>query len=171
VIDPVMLSSSGHRLLGEGLERALLGRLFPLATVVTPNVPEAEALCGFPVESKRDMERAARSIAESASVGALVKGGHFSGEREGSIDGSKGAGESCDDFFFRDESGIWFSMPRVATKNTHGTGCALSSAIAANLALGHSVTDSVGLAKRYLHSAISRGLSLGKGKGPLDLGP
>lgn len=165
VIDPVMLSSSGHRLLGEGLEGALRGLLFPLATVVTPNVPEVELLCGFAIESKDDMERAARSLAEMTSAGVLVKGGHFPGVREALYEAL------CEDFLFLGGSGRWLSMPRVPTKNTHGTGCALSSAIAANLALGHSVEASVDLAKRYLFSAISRGLSLGKGKGPIDLGP
>lgn len=165
VIDPVMLSSSGHRLLDAGLEAALLGRLFPLATLVTPNVPEAEVLCGFAIESKDDMERAARTLSKMTSAGVLVKGGHFPGMGESSSEGS------CDDFLFADGRGLWLSSPRVPTKNTHGTGCALSSAIAANLSLGQSVEDSVALAKRYLYSAISRGLSLGSGKGPIDLGP
>jgi hydroxymethylpyrimidine/phosphomethylpyrimidine kinase len=154
VIDPVMVSTSGHRLLGAGAESALVAELFPLAALVTPNVPEAEALCGFSVVTRDDMERAGAAIRRFGPGAVLVKGGHLAG--------------SCDDFLSGDSVSRWYRAPRVDTKNTHGTGCTLSAAIAANLAGGSNLDEAVERGKAYLFGALSRGLDLGKGSGPVD---
>lgn len=167
VIDPVMLSSSGHALLDSGMEGLLREAIFPLATLITPNIPEAEIFCGFSIDSKERMELAARELALAPAAAVLVKGGHFPGAAEGAAAGSGTL--TCDDFLLEGGTDRWFTGPRLATKNTHGTGCALSSAIAANLALGYPVGEAVERAKRYLCEALSRGLSLGRGKGPIDL--
>ncbi len=160
VIDTVMVSSSGFRFLDRRATRALTETLFPLAQIITPNIPEAEELCGFPVADKEGMILAAKRLIELGPKAVLVKGGHL----------DDGQGGQCDDLFL-DEGGYeWLSSPRVKTKDTHGTGCALSSAIAANLALGKTPREAARLAKGYLHGAIAAGLRLGKGKGPFDHG-
>lgn len=156
VIDTVMVSSSGFRFLDGRAARALAERLFPLADIVTPNLSEASALCGFPVADKDGMIRAAERLIGLGPRAVLVKGGHLEG--------------SCDDLFLDDSGFEWLSSPRVRTKGTHGTGCALSSAIAANLALGRQPREAVRLSKRYLSGALAAGLSLGRGKGPFDHG-
>jgi len=162
VIDTVMVSSSGFRFLDDRAVRALVESLFPLADIVTPNLPEAEALCGFAVTDKTGMIRAAERLMELGSKAVLVKGGHLNDRCEGLRDGP------CDDLFLDNSGYEWLSSPRVLTKNTHGTGCALSSAIAANLALGKAPREAARLAKRYLYGALSAGLVLGHGKGPFD---
>lgn len=157
VIDTVMISSSGRRLLDEGAERDLLKRLFPLARVITPNIPEAETLCGIPIALRADMTRAAKKLASMTDAAVLLKGGHL-------------PGDACDLLLYQ---GIerWFSAPRIETRHTHGTGCALSSAIASNLALGIPVTEAVARAKEYVTSAIQAAPGLGKGNGPLCHNP
>ena len=160
VVDPVMVATSGSRLIDEGAVSALTGELIPLADVVTPNMPEAEVLAGFAVTDDESMLRAGRAIVERAAqkwrgVAVLVKGGHGT--------------ESADDVLvMADGSHRWFRAARIDTANTHGTGCTLSSAIASGLALGKSVEDAVAEAKAYVRGALEAGLDLGQGSGPLD---
>lgn len=156
VVDPVMVATSGSALIVGDAVRALIDELFPLSCVVTPNIPEAEALCGFSAGSTRDVERAANAIAQMGAAGAvLVKGGHLK--------------DAADDLLrLSDGSFKWMRAPRIATENTHGTGCTLSSAIACGLATGLSVEDAVEQAKGYVAGALGAGLDLGRGSGPLD---
>lgn len=160
VVDPVMVATSGSRLIDEGAVSALTGELIPLADVVTPNMPEAEVLAGFAVTDDESMLRAGRAIVDRAAqkgrgVAVLVKGGHGT--------------ESADDVLvMADGFHRWFRAARIDTANTHGTGCTLSSAIASGLALGKSVEDAVAEAKAYVSGALEAGLDLGQGSGPLD---
>ncbi|MBX9035218.1 bifunctional hydroxymethylpyrimidine kinase/phosphomethylpyrimidine kinase [Gordonibacter massiliensis (ex Traore et al. 2017)] len=156
VVDPVMVATSGARLIDEDAVEALVRRLLPLADVATPNMPEAEVLCGFAVEDDASMERAARRLAVQVRGAALVKGGHGT--------------ERADDVLAADAeaSALWLRAPRIDTRNTHGTGCSLSSAIACGLARGWSVEQAVRSAKDYVRGALASGLDLGKGSGPLD---
>ncbi len=160
VVDPVMVSTSGCRLLNEDAQDALVSCLFPLAQIITPNIPEAQVLSGLAISSQRDMAQAARIIARNGedatdtSCAILIKGGHLS--------------EDAADLLFEDGKEEWFSSERIETSNTHGTGCTLSSAIACNLAAGHSLPESVRLAKDYLTGALKAGLDLGHGSGPLN---
>lgn len=160
VVDPVMVATSGSRLIDEGAVSALTGELIPLADVVTPNMPEAEVLAGFAVTDDDSMLRAGRAIVERAAqkgrgIAVLVKGGHGT--------------ESADDVLvMADGSHRWFRAARIDTANTHGTGCTLSSAIACGLALGRSIEDAVAEAKAYVRGALEAGLDLGRGSGPLD---
>ena len=154
VLDTVMVSTSGHRLLDAGAEKDLVRVLMPLSDIITPNIPEAEVLCGFEISDKELMIKAAEKIAENYNGYILLKGGHLS--------------DCSDDLFFRDGKAEWFSGKHIETKNTHGTGCTLSSAIAANLAKGYPMRESVRNAKEYVAGALSAGLDLGKGSGPVD---
>lgn len=154
VVDPVMVATSGARLIDEGAQGRLEERLFELATVITPNIPEAQVLCGMDISTRSDMERAARILAQRTNGAVLVKGGH------GSLDAA--------DVLFADGEMHWFVTERIDTPNTHGTGCTLSSAIACGLAQGASAVDAVAAAKRYIAGAIGASFSMGKGSGPLD---
>lgn len=154
VLDPVMISTSGSRLLSEDASEALKEELFPLAAVVTPNLMEAEALCGFSVGSTKDMERAAEKIVQYGSGAVLIKGGHLK--------------DGADDLLYEKGRCTWFSSKRIENPNTHGTGCTLSSAIACSLATGYPLERSVKNAKNYLTGALQDGLDLGKGSGPLN---
>lgn len=153
VVDPVMVAKSGDRLLDADAESAYR-RLIPLATVLTPNLPETEALLGRPVRTLADMREAARALHAMGPRAVVVKGGHL-------------AGEAVDVFF--DGSALEeLPAPRIATANTHGTGCTYSAAIAARLALGDPLLDAVREAKAYLTEAIRRSYSVGRGHGPVD---
>ena len=152
VIDPVMISKSGYHLLQPEAEQVLVEELLPLATVVTPNIPEAEAILQRKIVELADMEKAARDIHALGPRAVLLKGGHRSGD--------------ATDVFFDGRVCIRLEAPRVLTKNTHGTGCTLSSAIAANLAFGMPVADAVVAAKKYITVAIEHALTIGKGVGP-----
>lgn len=154
VVDPVMVATSGGKLLNLGAEKALVEQLLPIATLITPNIPEAECLCGFSIKSKEDMVKAAEVISHNLSGGVLIKGGHFT--------------EGADDLLYNEEKATWFVGERIATDNTHGTGCTLSSAIACNLAVGLTLAESVEKAKGYVSGALEDGLNLGKGNGPLN---
>lgn len=154
VLDPVMVATSGARLIDEDAVEALRTRLLPLATVATPNMPEAQVLCGMAVDGDATMERAARMLAEGKQA-VLVKGGHRS--------------DATDDVLVEaDGSVTWMRGPRIDTKNTHGTGCTLSSALACGLAEGLDVVASVRRARAYVRGALAAGLDLGRGSGPLD---
>ncbi|MDO5562705.1 MAG: bifunctional hydroxymethylpyrimidine kinase/phosphomethylpyrimidine kinase [Synergistaceae bacterium] len=155
VVDPVMVSTSGSRLLNEDAISALTGCLLPVADLITPNIPEAEVLCGFEIKDRTDMTRAALKITSVIKRAALIKGGHF---------------EDCADDILCSASGdiSWFKCDRVKNDNTHGTGCTLSSAIACQLALGNDMPESIRRAKEYVTGALAAGLDLGNGSGPLD---
>lgn len=156
VLDTVMISSSGHRLLAEDAIETLTKRLFPLATLLTPNIPEAEYLTGCTITSAEERGNAAKELEMRYDYhGAiLLKGGH--------------AQDTADDLLWEKGAPNWIYGRRIECKNTHGTGCTLSSAIACNLALGRTMATSVAAAKKYLSGALSAGLDLGKGNGPLD---
>ena len=154
VLDPVMVSASGGRLISDGAQEMLLRKLFPIATVATPNIPEAAALCGFPVRNQDDMLKAAEKIAASYNCDVLVKGGH--------------AVSDASDLLFEKGEAVWLIGERIDNPNTHGTGCTLSSAIACGLAEGKSLRESVRAAKVYVTKALNARLDLGSGSGPLD---
>ena len=154
VVDTVVRSTSGHDLMDDAALDALKRELLPLARVVTPNIPEAEALTGLRVRDERGMLEAARALREMGARAVLVKGGHMSGDALDLLD---------------DEGEIeTFVAARVETASTHGTGCALSAAIAACLARGMTLADSVGAAKRFVTEAIMRAPRLGQGQGPIN---
>ena len=154
VVDPVMVATSGARLIEEEAIRTLKDRLLPLATVITPNIPEAEILSGMKIENGADMETAAMSLCREYGCAALVKGGHSINDANDVLCIPKG-------------EPIWIKGDRINNPNTHGTGCTLSSAIASNLARGFDLPESVKRAKVYLSGALAAMLDLGKGSGPL----
>lgn len=154
VVDPVMVATSGARLIGEEAVGTLKQRLLPIATVLTPNIPEAEVLSGMDVRTAEDMERAAVLIGDTYGCAVLVKGGHQLND--------------ANDLLYRNGRFKWFLGTRIHNPNTHGTGCTLSSAIASNLAKGRDMETSVEMAKRYLSLALSDMLDLGKGSGPMN---
>ena len=154
VADPVMIATSGGRLMQDSAQEALIKSLLPLARIITPNIPEAEMLSGKKISCPEDMRKAAEIIAESLNGDILVKGGHLT--------------ESADDLLFSSGAVHWFRAPHIDNKNTHGTGCTLSSAIACGLAEGRSTQDSVIRAKEFITGAIACGLDLGSGCGPLN---
>ena len=156
VVDPVMVSTSGSRLLQEDAVDTLKKLLLPLARVITPNIPEAEVLSGMKICNKSDMQAAAVAISKKYSCSVLLKGGHSISD--------------ADDLLFDNDSLTWFEGKRVENKNTHGTGCTLSSAIASNLAKGYELKEAVLLAKEYISGALGYMLDLGKGSGPLHHG-
>jgi len=154
VVDPVMVSTSGGKLLSDNAIDALKTHLFSIAAVITPNIPEAEVLTGFSIKSKEDMQKAAEEITKVNSGSVLVKGGHL---------------EDCaDDLLYNKANAYWFEAPKIENPNTHGTGCTLSSAIACNLALGLNIVESIKNAKEYITGALKANLKLGKGRGPLN---
>ena len=154
VVDPVMVATSGARLISEEAVDALKEKLLPLATLLTPNIPEAEVLSGMTISDPAGMEKAARAISEKYGCAVLCKGGHQISD--------------ADDLLWRDGAGVWFRGRRIQNSNTHGTGCTLSSAIAANLAKGYDLDQSVQRAKDYISGALAAMLDLGKGSGPMD---
>ena len=154
VVDPVMVATSGARLISEEAVDALKEKLLPLATLLTPNIPEAEVLSGMTISAPAGMERAARAISEQYGCAVLCKGGHQISD--------------ADDLLWRNGAGVWFRGRRIQNSNTHGTGCTLSSAIAANLAKGYDLDRSVQRAKDYISGALAAMLDLGKGSGPMD---
>lgn len=155
VVDPVMVATSGSELSSNEAVVALREKLIPLATVITPNMPEAEVLFGAHIENAADQERAAVEIARATGVAVLVKGGH-------------GENDANDVLACPDGAVTWFEGERVDTANTHGTGCTLSSAIACGLAVGKPLEEAVKSAKDYITGALSAGLDLGHGSGPMD---
>ena len=154
VVDPVMVATSGAKLLEDDAIDTLKEKLLPLAEVLTPNIPEAEILAGMKIESPTDMETAARTISETYGCAVLCKGGHDLND--------------ANDLLWKDGAGRWFKGRRIANPNTHGTGCTLSSAIASNLAKGYGLDESVEKAKAYISGALAAMLDLGHGSGPMD---
>ena len=154
VVDPVMVATSGSKLLRDDAIGALTDRLLPLAEVLTPNIPEAEILADMKIESPADMETAARTISEKYGCAVLCKGGHDLND--------------ANDLLWKNGQARWFKGRRIDNPNTHGTGCTLSSAIASNLAKGYELDQAVERAKAYISGALAAQLDLGKGRGPMN---
>ena len=159
VLDPVMVSTSGHKLIEEDAIEAIKSRLISLTRVITPNIPEAEILAGCLISGEQDFDKVARKLSDNGNVSVLLKAGHLDGE-------------CLVDYFYNAENGIMTKLPskRVQTRNTHGTGCTLSSAFAAALAKGEELTSAAKSAKRYIEQAIYAGAnqSIGNGFGPVN---
>lgn len=159
VLDPVMVSTSGHRLIEEDAVEIIKSRLMPLSRVITPNIPEAEILSGCKISSEEDFDYIARRLSNNGKVSVLLKAGHLNGE-------------NLVDYFYNAEDGSMTMLPskRVETKNTHGTGCTLSSAMAAALARGEDLTTAAQSAKRFIEQAIISGadINIGNGHGPVN---
>ena len=153
VVDPVMVSTSGSTLLKEEAVQTLVEELLPLSTLVTPNIPEAQILSGLTIETKADMIAAAKQIGDRYHCAVLLKGGHSVND--------------ANDLLYANGELHWFEGKRIENPNTHGTGCTLSSAIAANLAKGFLLVESVQRAKDYISGALNAMLDLGKGSGPM----
>ncbi len=154
VVDPVMVSKSGYHLLQSKAKEALINKLIPLATVVTPNIPEAEVITGMSIRNLKDMEKAGRLIYDLGAENVLIKGGHLENE--------------ATDILYNGKKFEYFNSKRIKTKNTHGTGCTLSSAIASNLAREFTIIQAISKAKEYINTAIQHSLSIGKGVGPTN---
>lgn len=154
VLDPVMVSTSGKALMEKNAKQTLVDELFPLADLVTPNIPEAEFLTGISITDKDDMLAAAQMIGTNSKCAVLLKGGHNIND--------------ANDLLYKDGEIQWFTGERIQNPNTHGTGCTLSSAVAANLAKGFSLAEAVQRAKEYISGALAAMLNLGEGAGPLQ---
>ena len=155
VVDPVMVATSGAKLIGDDAIDTLKESLFPLAAVLTPNIPEAEVLSGMKIKSADDMIAAAKWISETYHCEVLCKGGHQ-------------LNDANDLLYQKGKEPVWFEGKRIDNPNTHGTGCTLSSAIASNLAKGRDLETSVRYAKNYISGALAAMLDLGKGSGPMN---
>ena len=158
ILDPVMISTSGSKLLEDDAIRTIMDELFHKATLLTPNIPETEYLSGIKINNEADILCAARKLQEKGCKAILIKGGHIPGV------------ETVDRLFINENNPICLASPTVETFNTHGTGCTLSSAIAAYMALGHSLVEAVRLAKEYMNNALVHGANvcMGKGHGPVN---
>ena len=154
VVDPVMVATSGAKLISDDAIAVLKEHLLPLATVLTPNIPETEVLSGMAVRTPDDMVAAAKAISEQYRCAVLCKGGHQLND--------------ANDLLWRDGTSKWFNGKRIDNPNTHGTGCTLSSAIASNLAKGYDLDTSVQKAKAYISGALGAMLDLGRGSGPMN---
>ena len=154
VVDPVMVATSGSALMKTDAVQTLADELFPLCTVITPNIPEGEILSGMKIENEADMLKAAEKIGREHGCAVLLKGGHSVND--------------ANDLLYSDGVCRWFNGKRIDNPNTHGTGCTLSSAIAANLAKGFALKEAIARAKAYLTDALNAQLDLGRGSGPLD---
>ena len=153
VLDPVMVATSGAKLLKEEAMDSLINRLIPLADVITPNIPEGEILAGMEITNEDEMIKAAEEIGKKYDCAVLLKGGHRVND--------------ANDLLYKDGKFKWFRSERIDNPNTHGTGCTLSSAIGANLAKDYDIDQAIEKAKDYLTGALRAGLDLGKGSGPL----
>ena len=153
VVDPVMVATSGSKLISDDAIETLKTCLMPLSSILTPNIPEAEVLAEMKVETEEEMILAAKKISETFQCAVLCKGGHQLND--------------ANDLLYRDGEYKWFHGKRIQNPNTHGTGCTLSSAIASNLAKGYSMDESVKRAKDYISEALEAMLDLGKGSGPM----
>lgn len=156
VVDPVVRSTSGYDLIDDESLAALIRYMFPIAELVTPNLPEAERITGLKLDNEKDIERAARTMQGMGVKNVLIKGGHFQ------------QSESARDFLFEGEKLTIFSKPWIDTKATHGTGCTLSAAIAANLALGRDLETSISIAKKFVTEAIRSAPAIGHGHSPIN---
>ena len=153
VVDPVMVATSGSKLIDDAAISLLEKELIPRATLITPNLPEAEILLGLKIANASDMEQAANDLVAKYEVAVLLKGGHAKG--------------TASDYLAEADGGFWLHGEEIATTNTHGTGCTLSSAIASQLANGYELAEAVSIAKDYVTNCLKAGLDLGSGNGPL----
>ena len=154
VVDPVMVATSGSSLIRNDAIQTLVEELLPVSALITPNIPEAQVLSGLTIESKEDMITAAKQIGDTCRCAVLLKGGHSIND--------------ANDLLYANGELVWFEGKRINNPNTHGTGCTLSSAIAANLAKGFTLSASVQRAKNYISDALAAMLDLGKGSGPMN---
>jgi hydroxymethylpyrimidine/phosphomethylpyrimidine kinase len=162
VVDPVLVSTSGQRLLDEDGERVLRSELLPHALVVTPNIPEAEALAGIRIRSADDVREAARRIHDIGPAAVIITGGHAAGSEDGRPK------PDVVDLLFDGKTFYEFRTPRVEMRHTHGTGCTFASAVAAELSLGHALPEAAGLAQQYVAGALAHGIAIGHGRGPIN---
>lgn len=158
VLDPVMIAKGGASLLQDSAVAAMKRFLLPKTEVLTPNLPEAEALTGVNIAGRQDAERAARMLQEAGAKNVVIKGGHLGGSRS----------EYATDWLFTPDEIVELSGPRFSTPHTHGTGCTFSACITAELAKGFAVTDAVKTAKDYISAAIGHPLDIGAGHGPVN---
>ena len=154
IVDPVMVATSGSALMKTDAVQTLIEELLPIATVVTPNIPEAQVLSGMEIQSREDMHATAKKIGDSYGCAVLLKGGHSIND--------------ANDLLYANGEFTWFEGKRIDNPNTHGTGCTLSSAIASNLAKGYALTESIQRAKDYISGALAAMLDLGQGSGPMN---
>lgn len=164
VVDPVVRSTSGFDLIDDEALQALIEKLFPLALIVTPNIPEAERIAGITIGSEDDVVRAAEIMRSRGAVNVLIKGGHIEEGEKGSVER-----RTARDLLFIGDSLTVFEAERIDTTSTHGTGCVLSAAITANLALGRDLTEAVGIAKDFVTEAIRTAPGLGRGHSPVNI--
>ena len=162
VVDPVLVSTSGERLLDEDGVRVLRAELLPRALVVTPNIPEAAALAGILIRSDDDIREAARRIHDMGPAAVIITGGHAPRP------GAGGPKPEVVDLLFDGKAVYEFRTPRIETRHRHGTGCTFASAVAAELALGHTLPEAAGLAQQYVAGALAHGIAIGHGPGPLN---
>lgn len=160
VVDPVVRSTSGFDLIDDDALRVLIEKLFPLSDIITPNLPEAERIARMTIENENDIERAAQIMQNAGAKNVLIKGGH--------LFKAKGEKQKAKDFLFFGEDKLVFEADFIETTATHGTGCTLASAIAANLALGKTLIESVEIAKNYVYEAIKTAPNIGKGNSPIN---
>lgn len=154
VVDPVMVSTSGSKLLEDNAIDTLKNELLPIATILTPNIPEGEILSGMEIKDEKDMEKAAKLIGDRYGCAVLLKGGHSIND--------------ANDYLYNGFDSKWYYGKRIDNPNNHGTGCTLSSAIAANLAKGYELDNAIEVAKEYISEALSDMLDLGAGRGPMN---
>ena len=154
VIDPVMVSTSGCKLISDDAIQSIIDYLFPIATIITPNIYEAAILCGFKIDNEEDMISSAHEISKKLEGAILIKGGHLS--------------HSSNDLIYQHGEYHWLKSDKIDNSNTHGTGCKLSSAIACNLASGEKIQKSVKNAKNYINRCLNSMLNFGKGSGPIN---
>lgn len=157
VVDPVMVAKGGAALLADSAMDALKKELIPLATLITPNLPEAEMIIGQTLTTKKEIEKAAKKIQIMGAKNVVIKGGHR-------LDVT----DAADFLLLEDGSSEWLSKPRIDTKRTHGTGCTFSAVITAELAKGQDVLSAVRIAKDFIHTAITNGIEVGHGQGPVN---
>lgn len=154
VVDPVMVSTSKCKLLSDNSVKSIIDYFFPIATIITPNIYEAEILCGFSIKNESDMIKSAYEISKNFKGAILIKGGHLK--------------DSSNDLLYQNGNPYWFKSFRINNPNTHGTGCTLSSAISCNLANGLTIEESINNAKNYINRCLNAMLNLGKGYGPIQ---
>ena len=154
VVDPVMVSTSGFKLISDNAIDYIKDYLLPIAKIITPNIYEAEIMCGFSIKNENDMINASKKISNKFDGAILIKGGHLK--------------DSSDDLLYQNGKTTWFRSKKVNNPNTHGTGCTLSSSIACNLADNYSIEESVNRSKIYITNCLKSMLNIGKGSGPIN---
>lgn len=164
VVDPVVRSTSGYDLIDDEALNVLVDKLFPLSTVVTPNIQEAERIAGITIRAVKDIENAAATMLSMGAASVLMKGGHF-------VEEDRSTAKARDRLFTADGRLHVFEADLIDTTSTHGTGCTLAAAITANLALGKSLVESVGIAKRFVTEAIRTAKQIGRGHSPINIQP